>query len=184
REKLDDVRVLTTRSSGRMGVEAALEAYRLGADVTIVHSGNPVPLIKNITIVSSDDMRSAVFDALLNEDFDFYISAAAVSDYKPEIFDGKIPSGEDFSVKLIPLPKILDEVLKKFKGKTVAFKLDRDAGGKAEDMLKKGVFMVAANSPETMGAIEGSYILYTNTGRTEVCGDKEEVAKAIWTKLL
>ena len=37
REPVDDVRVLTTRATGAMGRAVALEAFRLGADVTVVH---------------------------------------------------------------------------------------------------------------------------------------------------
>ncbi len=44
--------------------------------------------------------------------------------------------------------------------------------------------MVAANTPENMGAETGSYTLHTKTGKTEICADKEEVAKAIWKGLL
>ena len=38
-ESLDPIRILTTRSSGRTGRELAYEAFRRGADVTIVHNG-------------------------------------------------------------------------------------------------------------------------------------------------
>lgn len=184
RERLDDVRILTTRSTGRMGVLCALEAYRLGADTTLIHSGEDTGLIKCIRTESAADMRRAVLKTLEGEKFDYFISAAAVSDYKPEEFEGKIPSGKDLCVKLIPLPKILDEVLEKFSVKTAAFKLGYDADEKAGEMLKTGVHLVAANSPETMGALGGRYVLHKKTGRTEVCGDKEEVAREIWKELL
>ena len=184
REKIDDVRIMTSRSSGRMGVLTALEAYRLGAFVTLVHSGDDVPLIENIKTESAEDMREAVLFAIKSQRYDYYISAAAVSDYKPDASDGKIPSGEEICIKLNPLPKILDEVLLNFSGIVVAFKLGEDSVLKAEDMLNRGVFMVAANAPETMGAKTGKYILCTKAEKTEVSGDKEEVAKAIWMKLL
>lgn len=184
REKIDDIRIMTTRSGGRMGVEAALEAYRLGADVTIVHSGDTVPLIRNVITDSAADMRESVMDIFEKEGADYYISAAAVSDYKPEIFEGKIPCREDISIKLIPLPKIIDEVVEKFRPVTVAFKLGWDADLKAEEMLKKGFFMVTANTPDTMGENTGRYMLHTKKGKTEVYGSKEEVSKAIWKELL
>ena len=44
REPIDDVRVLTTRSTGMMGRALALEAFRLGAEVTVVH-GDRFPCI-------------------------------------------------------------------------------------------------------------------------------------------
>ena len=36
-ESLDPIRILTNRASGKTGRELALEAYRKGADVTLVH---------------------------------------------------------------------------------------------------------------------------------------------------
>ena len=56
REPVDDVRVLTTRSSGRMGKELALEAYRLGADVTVVHS-ETLPCVQNVPAETSGEMQ-------------------------------------------------------------------------------------------------------------------------------
>ncbi|MBP2132238.1 phosphopantothenoylcysteine decarboxylase/phosphopantothenate--cysteine ligase [Methanomicrobium sp. W14] len=184
REKLDDVRVLTTRSSGRIGAEISLEAYRLGADVTIIHSTKKLPLVRNIATETAGEMREATLKTLKESDFDYYISAAAISDYKPEVYDGKIPSQKDVLVKLTPLPKILDEVLETFRGKVVSFKLGRDSGKLAEGMLEKGVFLVASNMPETMGAESGTYILHKKNSARTVSGSKEEVAKNIWTELI
>ena len=59
REPVDDVRVLTTRSSGRMGGELALEAYRLGADVTVVHN-DILPCVQNVPVETAGGMLDAV----------------------------------------------------------------------------------------------------------------------------
>jgi len=39
-ESIDPIRIITNRSSGATGREIALEFYRRGADVTVVHRGN------------------------------------------------------------------------------------------------------------------------------------------------
>lgn len=190
REALDDVRVLTTRSGGRMGRELALEAYRLGADVTYVHGGDEVALVKNVIIESAEDMRNAVLDAI-KDGCDFYLSAAAISDYKPEKIAGKIPSNRDISIKLLPLPKILDEVVSALKStsssknaKIAAFKLGDDADEKAEKMVAAGIDLVCANGAENMGADGGRYGLHTKDGVAQVGGTKEETAGEIWRRLL
>ena len=188
REALDDVRVLTTRSGGRMGRELALEAYRLGADVTYVHGGEGVAGVRNVITESAEDMQSAVLNAIKGG-CDFYISAAAVSDYKPERIAGKISSNMDISVKLLPLPKILDAVVNALAGagggaKIAAFKLGDDADEKAEKMVAAGIDLVCANAAANMGAEGGRYGLHTKDGVFEVCGTKEETAGEIWRRLL
>jgi phosphopantothenoylcysteine decarboxylase/phosphopantothenate--cysteine ligase len=187
-EPLDDVRVLTTGASGAMGREIALEAYRLGAEVTIAHKNAEIPLIKNIKTTDSDSMRNAVMDYAEEEFPDYYISAAAISDFAPEIYSGKIPSGESVTVKLLPKPKLLDKMLK-LKGrnpdaKIIAFKLGSDEEEKAKEMVKKGVFMVAVNTPDVMGSTSGRYRFITENGITDAEGTKEYIAKELWKAVL
>ncbi|UUX92104.1 bifunctional phosphopantothenoylcysteine decarboxylase/phosphopantothenate--cysteine ligase CoaBC [Methanoplanus endosymbiosus] len=187
-EPLDDVRVLTTGSSGAMGREIALEAYRLGADVTIVHKNTAIPLINNIKTSDSDSMREAVLNYADDEFPDYYISAAAISDFAPEIYSGKIPSGEGVTITLLPKPKLLDGMLalkgKNPDAKIIAFKLGRDEEDKAKEMVKKGIFMVAVNTPDVMGSLSGRYRFVTESGITETEGQKEEIAKELWKAAL
>ncbi len=182
-EPVDDVRVLTTRSTGMMGRALAREAYRLGAEVTVVHSGS-APAVRNVPVATAAEMREAVLRCCREGGVDVYISAAAISDYAPERREGKIPSGEVQTIRLNPLPKLLDEVMAICRPVTVAFKLGWDAEEQAAAMLGKGAAMVVANAPPTMGAAEGSFVLVTNDGRETVTGSKEEVAAAIWARLL
>ncbi len=84
REAIDPVRYLTNRSSGKMGYALAVAAYRAGADVTLV--SGPVALatpmgINRISVESAQQMQAAVDETIA--DVDIFISAAAVSDYRP-----------------------------------------------------------------------------------------------------
>ena len=183
-EPVDDVRVLTTRSRGLMGREIALEAFRLGAEVTVVHGGEPVPCAENVPISSASEMRDAVHRLLAERAFDFYVSAAAVSDFAPERIEGKIPSGTPVTLTLRPLPKIIDEVIDRHGPRVVAFKLGWDEEAAAEALLSKGAECVVMNTPEVLGAGEGDFVILTRTGgRTDVSGSKEEVAAALWSAL-
>src|SRR5512136_64658 len=75
REMVDDVRVLTTRSPGLMGPALALEAFRLGADVTVVHR-DAFPCVRNVPADSAADMREAVHRSFsTGGGADIYISA-------------------------------------------------------------------------------------------------------------
>ncbi|MFA7198197.1 MAG: bifunctional phosphopantothenoylcysteine decarboxylase/phosphopantothenate--cysteine ligase CoaBC [Methanoculleus sp.] len=182
-EPLDDVRVMTTRATGRMGRALALEAFRLGAGVTVVHS-DTFPCVRNIRVTTAGEMREAVLSACRDEGVDIYVSAAAISDFVPERREGKIPSGSPLTVRLEPLPKVIDEVMASCRPVTVAFKLGWDEEERARAMLEAGARMVVVNAPPVMGAAEGSFCLMTADGVTEVTGSKEEVASAIWSGLL
>jgi phosphopantothenoylcysteine decarboxylase / phosphopantothenate---cysteine ligase len=184
REPVDDVRVLTTRSSGLMGRELALQAFRLGADVTIVHR-DTVPCVRNVRVETADEMRSAVLSELAEHGgADVYISAAAISDFTPRKKEGKIPSGKPAGIELVPLPKLLDEVVEQYAPFTVAFKIGRKPEPQAKAMLRKGVSMVLMNYPETMGSHSGEYQLLSTGGSHRITGTKAEVAGIIWNEIL
>jgi phosphopantothenoylcysteine decarboxylase/phosphopantothenate--cysteine ligase len=182
RETVDDVRVLTTRSTGQIGRALAFEAYRRGADVTVVHA-DAFPCVRNIPMTSAADLREAVLAIGKEEGIDIYVSAAAISDFAPEPFAGKIPSGTPTTLFLNPLPKVLDEVIERFGPYTIAFKLAEDADAQAAGLLEKGAAIVVANTPSAMGAAEGTFALHTSHGIRVVEGSKEEVAAAIWSSV-
>jgi phosphopantothenoylcysteine decarboxylase/phosphopantothenate--cysteine ligase len=180
-EAVDDIRILTTRSTGGMGRELALQAFRLGAEVTVVHAGQ-FPAVRNVAASSAAEMRDAVHRLFAEESFDYYLSPAAISDYAPIRVAGKIPSGQSPVIRLTPLPKILAEVVERYHPVTLAFKL---GGGddEAEAMLSQGVRMVVCDTAGEMGASAGSFVLLTNQGRERVDGSKQEVARRIWSAL-
>jgi phosphopantothenoylcysteine decarboxylase/phosphopantothenate--cysteine ligase len=184
KEPVDDVRILTTRSSGMMGKELALQAFRLGADVTIIH-GDTIPCVTNINAVSSGEMRDAVMNELaIRGGTDIYISAAAISDFAPQKTPGKIRSGKPATISLTPLPKLLDEVMQEYSPFTVAFKIEQKPEAPAQAMLKKGIPVVLMNHPDTMGNSNGTYELLTTHGSKNLSGSKEEIAKEVWNALL
>ncbi len=182
REIVDDVRVLTTRSSGRMGRALALEAFRRGAEVTVVHADH-FPCVRNIPIQNAQEMHAAVLSIGEAEGIDLYVSAAAVSDFRPARYPGKIPSGTPATIELETLPKILDEVIERFHPIAIAFKLAQDADAQAGSLLEKGAALVVANTPEAMGASGGTFALHSPRGILEVEGTKEEVAAAVWSSV-
>lgn len=112
-EAIDEVRGITNRSSGKMGVEIAKEAFIRGADVTLIKGKMTadVPNIFNfIDAESVEEMRIAVLDHV--NKYDIFFSAAAVSDFIPEKRENKISSNEELTLKLEKAPKIIGEVKK------------------------------------------------------------------------
>lgn len=185
REPVDDVRVLTTRSTGMMGKALALEAFRLGAEVTVVHR-DWFPCIKNISISTADEMRSAVMAECTKGTVDYYLSAAAISDFAPDHVPGKIPSGKPVTLHLRPLPKLLPQVCKNGKDHsvTVAFKMGTDGEEQARSIINEGARLVVINSPDVMGSTGGDFVLLSRDIREEIRCTKEELAGELWKRLL
>jgi phosphopantothenoylcysteine decarboxylase/phosphopantothenate--cysteine ligase len=83
-EPLDPIRVLTNRSSGRMGYALAQEAAARGAVVTLITGPTQLlpPLnVKLIRVQTAEEMKIAVLKVF--DSADYVIKTAAVSDFKP-----------------------------------------------------------------------------------------------------
>ena len=181
-EPFDDVRILTTRSSGKIGNELAFEAFRLGANVCIIHR-DQICIGENIRTTTAASMYDAVNQIFSEKRVDIYISSAAISDFAPERVKGKIPSGEPVSITLNPLPKILDLTIGKA-SVIVAFKLGDSAVNNAQDLLIKGVTLVAANTAENLGNDNGEYTIIDRNGFDKITGPKKVIAKSLFKHIL
>lgn len=112
-EPIDSARVLTNKSTGKMGVALAESYYKQGADVLLVRAENSISTdlpIEQVTFVTAQDLHNIL--ERRSVEFDTIIHAAAVSDYTVEQFDGKIDSAQAVSLELLPTPKILNEIKK------------------------------------------------------------------------
>lgn len=91
-EKIDPVRYLTNRSSGKMGYSLAEAASVRGAHVTLISMDLPLDVpqgVNHIKIESAEEMFNAVKDNM--EEADIIIKAAAVADYTPdEVYEQKL----------------------------------------------------------------------------------------------
>ncbi len=112
REAIDAVRVLTNRSSGRMGVAFALAAWEQGADVVLVHGPMRVEppqwVGECIAVESAAEMAEAVRAHI--ESCDALFMTAAVADWTPaHPAQGKRKKGdaERWSLELVRTPDVL-----------------------------------------------------------------------------
>jgi len=110
-ESIDPIRILTNRSSGRTGRAIAFEAYRRGAQVTIVHNYD-VKGLSQIKIESAGDMIEAVLEELA-KGYDIFINSAAISDFTVNRAPTKIKSGNDAVLALRTVPKLTKLVQEK-----------------------------------------------------------------------
>src|SRR6201997_328830 len=112
REKIDPVRYLTNRSSGRMGYALAEAALRRGARVLLVSGPTALtpPGAAEVTQVeTAEQMRQAVLNLLPQATI--VIKTAAVADYRPKSqASQKIKRTGPMSLELEATPDILNEL--------------------------------------------------------------------------
>jgi len=112
REKIDPVRYLTNRSSGRMGYALAEAALRRGARVLLVSgptSLTPAGGAELTPVESAEQMRQATLKLL--PEATIVIKTAAVADYRPRTFaEQKIKRTGAMSLELEPTSDILAEL--------------------------------------------------------------------------
>jgi len=112
REKIDPVRYITNRSSGRMGYAIAEAALRRGARVLLVSGPTSIqpPGAAELTRVeTADEMRAAVLNLL--PESTVIIKSAAVADFRPRAAsEQKIKRKGPMSLELEPTSDILAEL--------------------------------------------------------------------------
>lgn len=112
REKIDPVRYLTNRSSGRMGYALAEAAIRRGARVLLVSGPTAIkpPASAEVTKVeSAEEMRQAVLRLL--PESTIVIKTAAVADYRAkDAANQKIKRKGPLTLELEPTTDILAEL--------------------------------------------------------------------------
>jgi phosphopantothenoylcysteine decarboxylase / phosphopantothenate---cysteine ligase len=112
REKIDPVRYITNRSSGRMGYAIAEAALRRGARVLLVSGPTAIaapPAAEVRRIETAEEMRAVVLKWL--PESTIVIKAAAVGDYRPKrVATQKIKKNGPMTLDLEPNSDILAEV--------------------------------------------------------------------------
>ncbi len=199
-ERIDAVRGITNRSSGKMGLEIAREAFIQGADVTMLTGKmdvNVPKIIENINVESTEEMEKEL-KKLLPEN-DVFVAAAAVSDFTVEESlnkkSDKISSGEDLTLPLKPLPKLLNKV-KQINPNIflVGFKAEYNVS--EEDLISlahkriksSGANFIVANDVSIEGAGFGSdknqVIIVDGDTFTVPLTSKTEIAQKILAKIV
>jgi phosphopantothenoylcysteine decarboxylase/phosphopantothenate--cysteine ligase len=121
REKIDPVRYLTNRSSGRMGYAIAEAALRRGARVLLVSGPVAVtaPDAAEVTRVETAEEMLAVVLSLLPQST-VVIKTAAVADFRPKRAAGqKIKRKGEMTLELEPTADILAQVARRKTTQTV-----------------------------------------------------------------
>jgi phosphopantothenoylcysteine decarboxylase / phosphopantothenate---cysteine ligase len=186
-EPVDPVRVLTNRSSGKMGFAVARAAQEAGADVTLV--SGPVSLatpagVKRVDVRTAEEMFEAVKRAV--KSCDIFLSVAAVADYhvkKPAA--QKIKKGNGgVTLDLEENPDILAWVAALPNAPLcVGFAAESEnlAQHAKEKLAKKKLPLIAANlAQDALGADDNAITLYDARGEHPLGrGAKLELARKL-----
>ncbi len=198
-EYIDPVRIITNKSSGKMGVYIAEEAYMMGAQVKLI-AGNisvkPFEDIETSYVETTEDMYEAVMDEL-SKGYDIFISASAPVDFRPSTSEeSKIDTvrKKKLDLELILTPKIVSTARERFKDLfIVSFKAlynvsDDELYKKAVEHLEKyGFDMVVANDVGRKGvgfqADENEVVIVDREGRKIFHGrdSKRNIARRLLT---
>jgi phosphopantothenoylcysteine decarboxylase/phosphopantothenate--cysteine ligase len=171
REPIDDVRFLTSGSSGQMGYAVAEAARDAGHDVVLV--SGPVALappdgVTFVPVVTALEMHDAVIERFAETDA--VVMVAAVADYRPaERIEGKRKkTGGPWDLRLVRNPDILAELGRRRRTDQVlvGFALEAaDGEANARGKLKaKNLDLIVLDSPATVGADRSEFAILTRDG--------------------
>jgi phosphopantothenoylcysteine decarboxylase/phosphopantothenate--cysteine ligase len=154
--RVDNVRLITNKFSGKLGIEIANELYLRGADVKLYQSYTgirPPSYIPHHLFADYDEYKKKVLENCHN--YDVAVLSAAVADYRPvTTHQGKLPSGGAVKgIELEQTDKVVDLVIEKQPHlKVVSFKYEENENQPFEYLqevagkrLKKGHNMVVGN---------------------------------------
>ncbi len=190
-EPIDDIRIVSNRSSGATGVELALAAFEHGADVELWMGRHEVHVPAWLPMKSFDttaDLAAMVEQAHA----DVCLVPAAVSDFSPRKRTGKIPSRQGaLTLDLHPTPKVLAALRKATKGTLVGFKAE--AGGTAAELKAKAMALlkeadldlVVANDVGAVKREATAITILDRKGRSvSFAGSKSLAAEQVWRAVL
>ena len=196
-EHIDDIKYISTPSSGLTGIYFAREAAARGADVTLVAGPGvkPPPNVKAVPVVSVLDMYKAVAELASSQDVMIF-AAAPLDFYVAGKASGKISSDlAEYVVKLVRAPKVAAEA-RRLNPRAVVVGFKAEYGVSEEELLSRararmeegGWDLVLAHdvSKRGFGTLEDQYIAIYSDGRIERLGPahKRELARAVLDRVL
>ena len=196
-ERLDPVRFITNRSSGKMGYAIAAAAAARGASVTLVTGSTSLPIpqgVNAVRILSTQELYDQML--ALCPKMDVVIQAAAPADFTPEtVADQKIKKqgNEPLVIRLTQTPDVAAAVGKtKKEGQTlVGFAAEtNDVLQNAQKKLaKKNLDLIVANDVTAPGAgfdVDTNIVTFVTQDGLEKLPKmkKAEVADALLDRIL
>lgn len=157
REAIDPVRFISNASSGKMGRALADCAHELGARVVLISTQELQKPYKVVIAQDTISMLNAARKEFIENNADYLIMAAAVSDYRVKNYSNtkisKEQTGENLTIELVKNPDILKTMCeeKSQSQKAIGFCLSSEnAVENAKKKIKdKGCDIIIANEVKT-----------------------------------
>lgn len=150
-EPLDPVRIITNRSSGRMGIALCRQFSLAQARVFLICGSVSVPLPPDIQarrVRTTEEMLAAVLAHL--PETDVLVMSAAPADYRPPRVGRNKTHSARFRLELVRTPDILKAVSREqHQALVVGFSLDPAQSRARRKMEKKGLDLIVANDYST-----------------------------------
>jgi phosphopantothenoylcysteine decarboxylase/phosphopantothenate--cysteine ligase len=192
-EPIDPVRVISNRSSGKMGYAIAEAARDRGAEVTLITAPTAIPRPVGINVVpveTADQMQKVVENAV--KATDVLIMAAAVADYRTaRAAKNKIKKEKGkLTLDLVNTPDILSSVKGNFLKIGFAAESQNLIDNAREKLKKKDLDLIVANNitekDSGFGTDTNRVILIAKDGRPENLPllSKREVADRILDRVV
>lgn len=186
-EPIDDVRLVSSRSTGRTAIEISTVAFEEKASVALwcgrVTREEP-PFIRCTPFESILELM----DKVKGKKFDIVVVPASLSDYLPPKSSGKIPSSKgSLKLELRPAPKLIETLRKRCKV-LVGFKAevadDKKLIDRAKSRLKEsGLDMIVANNLADVKPDRTRAYIVTKRSVDLFEGSKRGLAEAIVSRL-
>ena len=168
REPIDPVRVITNRSTGKMGYAVAEAARDRGAETILISAANGIRSpwgIETINVSTVDEMRAATLPAASAADV--LVMAAAISDFRPRTFTDQKIKKSGGGVMAMELEEVEDWMPKVVGPRLVKVAFAAETGNAAAKgaakMAAKGATLTVANDVTEPGSGFG-----TDTNRVDI----------------
>jgi phosphopantothenoylcysteine decarboxylase/phosphopantothenate--cysteine ligase len=186
-EDIDPVRVISNRSSGKMGFAVAEAARDLGANVTVVAGRTSVPAPYGVRVVrvrTGTEMADALTASFAKTDV--LIMTAAIADFRPVIhLEQKVKTTDTWTIDLMKTEDILSNLGQDKGGRLiVGFALETDDAelNALAKLQKKSCDLVVSNGPAAFASDVNAVTIYNSKGRvyqSEGVESKRTVAQAL-----
>ncbi|MDR0912771.1 MAG: bifunctional phosphopantothenoylcysteine decarboxylase/phosphopantothenate synthase [Methanobrevibacter sp.] len=195
-ESIDPIRGIVNKSSGKMGLEIAKNAYIRGANITIIAANHSVkiPSIFNVIKAETTEEMNNVTEKLVKA-FDIFIATAAISDFSPiNSKEHKISSSINLSLEFKKTEKIIKKI-KKIAPNIIliGFKAEYDVSEDEiiecakKQMINAGTDLVVANDLSINGSGFGSdksEVIFVNNSIEKVSlTNKSKIAELVLNKV-
>ncbi len=185
-EKIDQVRIITNRSSGRMGVALANAALAMGAEVHLVHGPmdvNPPSEANEYAIRTAVEMHEKVLG--LVKEMDMVIYAAAVADWRiKNPLEGKLKREGNAPpvLEFEPNPDIAGSTSHFCNGVTAGFALEMEQEQEAAvtKLKRKNLDAIFLNTVEAINNNNNQLEYIDKNGTTALSRNADKNTIAEW----